>query len=227
MKLNRLSLKRWIVIILVVLIVLASVLPLEMLAGKVSILGAAVAKVFIKSLDMNTTCNLTMVEGWNLVTFACIPSDKTPGSMLDPIYGDYASIHNYDASDDSDHWKAYNPSLPSWVVQDITLISEKKGYWVNVENDCNLSIRGTIKYPNMINVVRGWNLIGYPLNASKSPSDAFSYINGSYSIVWTYNTTEDAYLYYNPYLGSGTLTEITPVKGYWINMTEDDTLWVI
>ena len=226
MKLNKLSDKTLVIISLIAIISLILLIPFESIVGKPSIIGAMVASVFVSSLETNNTCNIDMVEGWNLISFACKPDNSSVGSMLSPINGNYTSIHTYNASDDADNWKSYNPNVPSWVLQDISTINDKSGYWIKMDNNSILNVTGTISSPNSINLMQGWNLISYPSDSSKSPSDAFSGISNSYSIVWAYNASEDSYLYYSPSLGSGTLTDITPDRGYWINMTTGDTLWV-
>ncbi|MEA2036975.1 MAG: hypothetical protein U9O94_05670 [Nanoarchaeota archaeon] len=226
MKDNKITGKTWFIILLLLIITLFISIPFKV--GEPSILGAvvSVSKVYVTGVDTNESCDFNLTEGWNLIGIVCTPNNTSIGSMLSPINGSYASIHRYDTQEDVDKWKSYNPSMPSWVVQDISSISNEKGYWINIDNDTTLNVNGTIALPHKISLVQGWNLIGYPSNVSASPANAFSSIGGSYSIAWTYNTTEDVYLYYDANLGSGTLNEIVAEKGYWINMTASDDLWL-
>lgn len=218
--------KTLVIIILTVLTILLILIPFERLAGRPSILGAVISKVFVKPLEANYTCSINLTEGWNLMGIACSPQNTSVDSMLNPLIGNYTSIHAFDASAALDNWKSYNPNLPSWVILDLDEISNKKGYWIRINSNSSLSILGIIPLPDQISLLQGWNLIGYPSASSKVPPTAFSTISGSYSIVWTYNTSQDVYLYYDPNLGSGTIAEIRPDKGYWINMTTGDTLWI-
>jgi hypothetical protein len=214
------------ILILLLLVLALALMPIDILMGRQSILGAVISKVYVKGIETNKSCTLNLSSGWNLISIACIPQDTSLASVLNPIASDYISIHEYDTGASTDNWKSYNPSMPAWVVQDLSSISEKKGYWIRIESGCLLNVNGSVLIPNTVDMAQGWNLIGYPANNSNSPQNAFSTIDGSYSIVWTYNTTQDQYLYYTPSL-AGTLTEIQPVKGYWINMTAGDTLWII
>jgi hypothetical protein len=226
MKADKSPSKSLVIILLLVLILSVALLPFGNLKIQNSILGAVISRVYVKGIEKNNSCALNLSKGWNLISIACVPQDTSLESVFNPISSDYTSIHSYDPTASIDHWKSYNPTMPAWVVQDLSSITEKEGYWIKIENDCLLTVNGTILAPNTIDMEEGWNLIGYPSNSSNSPADAFSTIAGSYSIVWAYNTTEDQYLYYSPSFG-GTLTEISPVKGYWVNMTGGDTLWII
>jgi len=226
MKVYKISDRTLVILTLLVLILFIGLIPVERIVGRPSIIGAMVAKVFVRSLETNNSCTVNLFAGWNLVGIPCKPNDQSIGSALNSISGNYTSIHTYNASEDMDHWKSYNPNMPGWVIQDLSVISEKSGYWIKIDDDSVLNVNGTITSPNSIELVQGWNLIGYPSSTTKIPSDAFSTISGSYSIVWTYNTSQDAYLYYSPTFGTNTLTSIDTNRGYWINMTGGDDLWI-
>ena len=143
-------------ILIIALILVAALLfvaPLEKLLGKEPILGAVVAKVFVKSQVSNQTCDISLVGGWNLVSIPCVPQNTSVDFILSSISGNYSSIHTYNTSEQLDYWKAYNPSMPSWVVQDINNISEDNGYWIKVASQDNIFVNGTITTPTSINLV--------------------------------------------------------------------------
>jgi len=226
--LNNINKKRIVVItLLLVLILLVLFVPFEKIMNLPSILGAVVsiAKVFVTGLETSQQCDIELIEGWNLVGIVCEPEDTNVSSVLSAITDNYTSIHSYSASEYPDKWKSYNPSMPAWVVQDISTINVKSGYWIRMSNNDTLIVDGSITTPNFISLVEGWNLISYPANSSDSPENAFATLDGSYSIVWMYNASSSSYLYYNPDLGSGTFSEVDTIHGYWINMTRGDTLW--
>ncbi|MCK5282014.1 MAG: hypothetical protein KAK00_01265 [Nanoarchaeota archaeon] len=227
MKANRkISEKTIAIIVLIAAIIFITVIPFETLVGKPSILGAVITKVYVRPIEVDNTCNITLGENWNLICIACQPENKSVDSVLKNISENYTSIHTYDASDTIDHWKSHNPDMPSWVIQDLAAINEKSGYWINMDHNSSLRVNGVISSPNNIPLIQGWNLIGYPADESKSPENAFSGISGSYSIVWRYNTSTGTYPYYDPNLAGGTIKTITKDRGYWINMTIGGTLWI-
>jgi len=220
MKVNRnISSKTWTIIILIIIISLILLVPFEKLQP--AIIGAVVSKVFVYGMSINATCNISLVEGWNLISTPCLGSNSSLLAVLSPIEGNYISIHAYNESDTKDPWKSYNPNLPTQVVQDLSDISREKGYWINMEANYSLFINGTRIWPAFISLEEGWNLVGYTNNNTKNTTNVLSSISGAYTIIWAYNASDASYVFYNPSLGTGTLTEIKPYWGYWINMSSD------
>jgi len=223
---NKLSPKTWMILILLIITLSLIFIPFETLIGKPSILGALLAKVYIKPLEYNMTCNMSLEPGWNLMSVACAPPVTDVETVLLPIENDYRSIHTYVTSETLDYWKVYNPTLPNWTVQDLTDISQDKGYWINMITSEHLNVTGDIVTPYSIALSPGWNLVGHPSLNNKTPPQGFQTIGGSYSIAWAYNASSSTYLYYNPLIPAGTLTLVRPGWGYWINMTQADVWWL-
>ena len=98
--------------------------------------------------------------------------------------------------------------------------------WVN-KTARTAPISGT-KYS--ISLASGWNLISVPLMPEDTGiTSVLSPINGNYSIVWAYNTsdTADHWKKYDPSAPFGNdLTTMEAGIGYWIMMTSNDTLFV-
>ena len=82
----------------------------------------------------NTSCNMSFYDGWNFVSFPCI-SDPVDIDTFFNAFPTYEYVRHYDADSSSDPWKSYNPSLPSWAVQDLSEFSRAEGYWISVDND--------------------------------------------------------------------------------------------
>ena len=102
-----------------------------------------------------------------------------------------------------------------------------KGYWIMMNSDNALNISGTVSGSIEIDLLRGWNLIGYNLLDHQPIDDALSSITGNYSIVWAYNAsdTADHWKKYDPVAPFGNDLEIMePGKGYWIMMSANDYL---
>ena len=175
-------------------------------------------------------CNLTLAEDWNLISTPCIPDLDSPGYVFGNINGSFYSIHTY-LVDSTDHWKAYNPTLPGWVVQDLTLIERERGYWINMKNATNFTLPGKLQTPNLIYLKSGWNLIGYPTLTSKPINESLQDIYPNYQWVYAYNASDinDTWKEYtwNTSLSSDQdLNYTVPYLGYWILMTQDD-MWII
>jgi hypothetical protein len=74
----------------------------------------------------------------------------------------------------------------------------------------------------------GWNMFSIPADVSTIGistvlASIWSNINMSRNIL-CYNASGNAWKYYSPQSGTGTLTAIEPGKAYWVHMTASDTL---
>lgn len=149
--------------------------------------------------------------------------------ILAPIQGQYEIVWAYNASDTADPWKKYVPGAPDWA-NDLREIVTGQGYWIKMVSSSPdpLIISGLPLASTQINLVSGWNLIGYPSTESQDIGDALSQIDGKYEIVWAYNSSdiEDPWKRYMPGSPGNDLDEMKPGCGYWIKMTEDATLTV-
>ena len=221
------SQKTKLIIGLLILIAIIAIMPIKDIIMKPSITGAVTfTSVYVRGLQQNQSCVIQALDGWNLISTPCLPSNNSIAYALSNISGSYTSIHYYDSDDSADSWKSYNSGLPSWVSQDLSQIDEKKGYWLYSNGSSNISIVGTIIIPNAISLKEGWNLIGYPSTNISSVSEALSSIEGSYTIILLYNSSDKKYYYYNYSQGNGTLGTMRPYYGYWINATQEDTLFI-
>jgi len=218
--------KTKLIIILIILIVLIGELLIKEIIMEPSIIGQTIARVFVRGLETNHSCSAVFIEGWNLVSIPCVVANTSPEFVLSSVSGNYTSIHYYDPNNSTDHWKIYNPNLPSWVVHDLKDLNEKHGYWINMKNQSSFHLEGLLIQPNIIPLVKGWNLIGYPADKPREITSALSAISGSYTIIWLYNATENKYYYYNASASDGTLKEMKPYYGYWINMSNNNSLFV-
>ena len=170
-----------------------------------------------------TTLNL--YTGWNLISLPLMPEDTSITSLLSSINGNYSIIWEYNASDTTDHWKKYDPGVP--FGNDLTNIEPGKGYWIMMTSDDTLPISGTVPESTDLDLKTSWNLVGFNSLDSKPIAEALSSINGNYSIVWAYNTsdTTDHWKKYDPDVPFGNdLINMEPGRGYWIMMTSEGIL---
>ncbi|MFH1849937.1 MAG: hypothetical protein ABH879_07195 [archaeon] len=213
-------------------ILLVLVLGLILIAPKSylepTVIGAVVTKVFVTGLAYNRTCSVDMITGWNLVSMPCKVKSKGFDTVLAGISADLGSIHTYYAPDAADPWKSYNPGLPGWVLQDLSEIDEKKGYWINMKAPNTFALNGTVNVPNSIFLNRGWNLVAYRGNRSLEAGFALSSIGGALSAAYAYDAsdTADRWKEYVPGSDTNDLDIIYLGKGYWINVMQDAEWWV-
>ncbi len=220
------STQKNVIVTLIVLIILVAVLPIKEIFLSPTITGMLISKTYIKGQQVNQSCSTTISRGWNLVSFPCLADNTSADHVLSSINSNYTSIFSYDEEDAIDPWKSYNPNIPSWVVNDLEDIGEKKGYWIYMKNESTYRLNGTLTSPNTLTLTEGWNLMGYPSSSLKDITDALSTISGSYTVIWFYNSTNDQYYYYNVTEANGTFDKMIPYYGYWINMSNNDTLFI-
>ncbi|MEK6968649.1 MAG: hypothetical protein AABX51_08570 [Nanoarchaeota archaeon] len=173
------------------------------------------------------SCNFTLSNGWNLISIPCAPfSEYSVGEFSGLFNISPVSIHTYLASDSSDPWKAYKSGLPAWVVQDINSISDKNGYWVNMNDSGRLDVTSVINTPRTIAVVAGWNLVGYPTKNPKRVNESLVTLFPNWRELRYYNSSDSSYYVFYNITQTGDFTNQTPYSGYWIYMSTSGT-WVV
>jgi hypothetical protein len=186
------------------------------------ITGEVVTTVNITQLAPGN-CNFTLYAGLNLVSFFCITTMQ-PRSQVIGNLSSLDTIYEYEEGR-SDSWKIYNPSLPSFVIQDLESMSRTKGYWIRMRNTESLFLEGALRIPTSIVLIPGWNLAGYPTSQVKSTDNAFTSISNNFTEARTYNHLTGSFISYIPGIG-GALNQTEPYRGYWINATVDE-VWVV
>jgi len=164
-------------------------------------------------------CNFTLYSGLNLVSFFCIPTMHP----RDQVIGNLSSleaIFEYQ-EEKSDAWKSYNPSLPNFVIQDLSFMSRTEGYWIMMRNNQQFLLEGALRRSTSILLVPGWNLVGYPTNTTMVVNNSFISILSNMTEARTRNPLSGNFISYVPGIG-GALNQTEPYYGYWINATVDE-----
>ncbi len=157
--------------------------------------------------------DITLSEGWNLVSLPLIPTDPSVTVVLSGLVG-LESVWSYDAT--TEQWSSYSPGAPS----DLTEMVDGYGYWIEMSASATLSVSGTEMpvdpfdplpaYP----VVEGYNLMGFK---STTPMTVAEYLLGvDYVRVYEYVAG------YNS-LSAG--EDMTPGRGYWISVSAPGTIY--
>ena len=97
-------------------------------------------------------------KGWNLISLPEQPENTDPGVVFDSILDNCDKIFAYDAFDDTDPWKEYDPADPASA--DLTHVDHTMGFWVNMLEQDSLVYSG-IEHPvTLIPLRQGKNVIG-------------------------------------------------------------------
>jgi hypothetical protein len=184
--------------------------------------------VCIVEPDLVTSYNITLNEGWNLVSLPLIPTSNNISAVLAGAFGtgNITQVWAYDPGLlPADAWLSYYTFLP-WSANELKEMNDGVGYWIVVQGGtATLTINGQCmpdppEVPPMYNVYAGWNLIGMKSLAARSHADYLANVAGQYTIIWAYDTVGGSYeLVYSPSgAGSGVMN---PGDGFWIYMQTD------
>jgi hypothetical protein len=147
--------------------------------------------------------------GWNLISLPLQPSNTAITNVLGSISGKYTSTWAYQ----NDSWKVFDPASPG--LSDLSILETGWGYWLDMTEAATLSVTGT-EPSKTINLITGWNLVGYNSSTSQNIADALASIAGKVVSVWAYKN--DSWEFYDPANpGLSDLTTMSPGYGYWIN----------
>ena len=185
--------------------------------------GNVASRVNISSF-LAKDCDMVLEPGLNLVSFFCITFD-TDKSLVIGNLTNLNAIFEYQEGSSTDKWKSYNPNLPFYVVQDLSTMSRAEGYWIQMNDVEVLNLSGGLRVPTTIPLQTGWNLVGYPTNATKQANDSFSTVSGGYSEARAFNATTQAFLSHIP-PATGGLTHTAPGQGFWLNVTNAG-VWIV
>ncbi len=174
-------------------------------------------------------CNMTLEPGWNLVSFPCISDDIDKDILLNPLNRSYDSIKTYFPTDLNDPWKSYNPNLPNWTIQDLSLLTRRDGYWIYVPNETELYLNNSLATPTLIDVYPGWNLLGYPSRTPRHLNETFDQLIPNFDYIYMYNATDmtdpwKEYTWNSSLPSNQDLNYTSMYYGYWVYMLNTDTL---
>jgi len=186
--------------------------------------GEVVAVVNIAGFSF-TNCTKTLPIGYNLFSGYCLGTETDVHEALGNLT-ELEWVMSYVKEDTNDPWESYNPSLPSWVVQDLNVLNRNKGYWFKMRANGTFWHSGIIKQENTISMKTGWNLIGYPSILVQDTGTTFQGMNGKYSQVVGFNDTNQTYEYYFPGGDNNTLNYTSPFQGYWVYATQDGSVTI-
>ena len=112
------------------------------------------------------THSVTLVPGWNLVSFNVHPTNTTIAAVLSSISSKYDLIYAWDATgahSSSGNWlKADNVSASP---DSLTDLNEAMGFWIHMNSAGTLNVTGSMPTTSGISIwdnAGGWNLVGYP-----------------------------------------------------------------
>ncbi len=164
------------------------------------------------------TYNISLQEGWNLISIPLVQSDESIDEVLENITGKWDIIQTYDPLS-SEPWKTNNTYRPD-SLNDFDTLNHKVGFWINItEPNVNLTVRGYIPTSTSTNLYAGWNLVGYPSLTNETVANAL-WGTGA-DAVMVCDTSEPYHI-----KEAGPTYTMKPGEGYWLHVIAD-SVWVV
>jgi len=171
-------------------------------------------------VPQETNFMIELDDGWNLISIPLIPDDQSTESVLGSIAGLYSKVYFFDSN--TKNWEVYNPSRnifdpPNTLLQ----LNMGKGYWLEMRESATLTLSGYEVEEYDLELVEGWNYIGYPYLGSRNISSALSSMTSAVYRVYAYNTELekwDVFRIYELPVQPNTLDVMSPGVGYLIDM---------
>jgi hypothetical protein len=161
--------------------------------------------------------NISLIEGWNLISLPLEQYDTSIDKVLENIDGKWDCVQYYDCLNSS--WKSDNIYRPDFF-NDLNYLDHKMGFWINItEPDVNLTVRGYVPSSTNIPLYAGWNLIGYPSLTTETVAKA---LRGSG--VDSVMVCDPAEPYRIKEVGPKYIMK--PGEGYWVHVPID-SIWII
>lgn len=146
------------------------------------------------SVDRNTTFNLALSKGWNLISIPLVLANNSAEHVFSPV--DYSSLYYY------------NSEYEIWEVP--TQIKNTQAYWIELNTTDTLIVEGIYPWETFITLYEGWNLIGYPSLQDISVLDFLgNHTAYSYDGFWSG---------YIPGRTFNSLQTLKPGFGYWVKV---------
>ncbi len=174
------------------------------------------------------TYNVSLVAGWNLVSFDIHPANTAVADVLSSLGSNFDLVYAWNAGTSS--WMKYDPSVG--YGDTLTTLDETMGFWIYMNTADTLVVSGTLPTTSSITLKTGWNLVGFPAAANLTLPEAFSAhgVGTDFSLVYAYHAsdTADTWKVFDRLapVWANDLTELAPGWGFWVKVSADHT-WVV
>jgi hypothetical protein len=160
---------------------------------------------------------------WNLISIPVQTDNVSIGYLTSTIAGNFEAIYAWNAQ--TQQYIGYDPAYPQYsALRNMTV---DKGYFVKMTANDNLTLTGTLPPSTGIDLVLGWNLIGYPSATGRPVGTALSDISGNYEAVYAWNPSSQQFIGYDPIFPQySNLQNMTYGRGYFVKATSTGTITV-
>lgn len=152
--------------------------------------------------------NLSFNGGWSLISFPLNATNMSAWNIFNGV-DNLTILWEYNAGS----WVAFDPSDQFSLLD---TIDRRKGYWAYMSGNDFLTYNGTLVNTTQIDLVSGWNLVGYPSGTSALINNTLVSIISNIVSVWKF---DGSYVLHDPLDPFTLLTNFDYGYGYWIKAT--------
>lgn len=163
----------------------------------------------VVNVTANATQNISLVSGWNLISFNVQPTDSNITAVFGSLGTSLLTVKTQDAF--------YDPNQ-SAIYNSLTKIEKGKAYLVKVNAAKTVTVSGNLISTISIPLNAGWNLVGYPKTANGAIATVLTGIWTPFSFIKNFDG------FYQKSGTTNSLTNMIPGSGYFIKVSSSCTL---
>ncbi len=166
-----------------------------------------------------TLYSIPLQAGWNLVATPGRPTFTEASGLFAEIDDVLDRAYTWDTARKA--WRSYQPQVPA--ACSLTELQAGEGLWIHLTADAEWQMRCQPLGSITLDLVPGWNLVGYPLESGQDLAAAAAPLGAKLLLIngYTGATPSDPWLSFVPGLGvANTLTRLEPGQGYWVQVSE-------
>jgi len=184
--------------------------------SQVTITVKNVVPTKIQTIDLNI--------GWNIISANVTPPNLNMMEIFQSLMNNGKLKKVMDEAgntlEDLQFFGGWNNDIGTWNID--------RGYKVNVSESTTLTLEGPpVPLPKEINLYTGWNIIGYPTDQPMDAMLIFQPLIDAGKLKKVMNETGSSIEDYGSYGGwTNDIGNLTPNKGYKVNMISDGTITI-
>ena len=187
--------------------------PAEQIVSPVTAKASDSGTVSFTILPPSYSCNMTLKQGWNLISLCAEPNNKSIESVLKSI--DYRYVLQWNATSQS--FDIYSKQA---AENKFTAFDANQSYFVYVSSagDSDFGVMGSESGDKNISMIYGWNTPTYPYQFSSNITKYLDSIANKYRYLMKWNASEQLFMIYSPRQSEPLFTTIYMGEGQFINV---------
>jgi gluconolactonase len=163
--------------------------------------------------------SMPLNTGWNLISLPLKPTNTSIESVSASLGNQFSAIYSFDS-----RLNRYLTYIPGSSANDLHNMDVGNAFWVYMTAAGQLRYQGT-DANIAVDMIKGWNMVGYSSTQKRSITDALASINSKYNAVYAFDNSRNNYIAYIPSVTTE-LSTMQPGMGYWVHATENAT-WTL